>query len=61
MADQQRSDSTPGTAGSGDGAPQPLKTNPARPGPKGDDSGTRGGPQDRPGADPKNPGDFGHH
>jgi hypothetical protein len=70
MADQQNNDSTLGTAGSGDGAPCPPQTHPVRPGEKGDlsgakpgtpDPGSNGGPQDRPGSDPKNPGDFGHH
>jgi len=68
MANQQQGDSTLGTAGSGGGAPRPPKTQPARPGAKaepGSDSGTsvpggNAGPQDRPGSDPKNPGDFGH-
>jgi hypothetical protein len=67
MADQQQSDSTPGTAGSGDGAPQPPRTTPVRPGEAPapgsarSDPGSGGKPQDRPGSDPKNPGDFGHH
>jgi hypothetical protein len=68
MADQQQGDSTQGTAGSGDGAPRPLKTHPARPGEKADAGsnsgasvpGSNAGPQGRPGSDPKNPGDFGH-
>lgn len=59
MADQQQGDSTLGNAGSGDGAPQPVKIKPVRPDPKAAAPG--GGPQDRPGSDPKNPGDFGHH
>jgi hypothetical protein len=68
MADQQQGDSTLGTAGSGDGAPRPVKTHPVRPGEKSDagsNSGTsvpgsNAGRQSRPGSDPKNPGDFGH-
>jgi hypothetical protein len=68
MADQQQGDSTLGTAGSGDGAPGPLKTHPVRPGEKADAgtnsgtsvSGSNAGPEGRPGSDPKNPGDFGH-
>jgi hypothetical protein len=68
MADDKQGDSTLGTAGSGDGAPRPLKTQPVRPGKKTDaGSGSdtsapanKTGRQDRPGSDPKNPGDFGH-
>jgi hypothetical protein len=59
MADPQQNDSTLGTAGSGDGAPRPLKTTPVRPGGKGE-APAPGKPQDRPGSNPKNPGDFGH-
>jgi hypothetical protein len=70
MADERQSDSTLGTAGSGDGAPRPLKTERPRPGPGKErvaelssaksDKASSSGPQDRPGSDPKNPGDFGH-
>jgi hypothetical protein len=70
MAGQKQSDSTLGTAGSGDGAPRPMRTTPVRPGGKGEvpapgsarsDPGSGGKHEDRPGSNPKNPGDFGHH
>jgi hypothetical protein len=53
MADKQQTGSAPGTAGKGDGEPRPREAKPAVP--------DRKANEDRPGSDPKNPGDFGHH
>lgn len=61
MAKQPQSDSTLGTAGSGDGAPRPLNEDGTESKGAPPDPAKSGGSQDRPGSDPKNPGDFGHH
>jgi len=60
MAEEQ-SDSTLGTAGSADGGPRQPKI-PGQADKAGQSTSTKPKrPEDRPGTDPKNPGDFGHH
>jgi len=59
MANRQQTDPTAAIPGKGNPASKPQETQPSKR--KGGHEDAAGGPEARPGSDPKNPGDFGHH